>query len=88
MEKMSKKLINLPENCVDEMLDGLVKAHPGLCLHANYRVILTKQVSDCMIDNIISSHALLKVLLAFILVIQKQAFLESNTNWSNQTHWN
>jgi hypothetical protein len=40
------------------MLDGLVKAHPGLCLLANYRVILTKQVSECMID-IISSHELL-----------------------------
>jgi dihydroxyacetone kinase len=45
MEKMSKKLINLPEDCVDEMLDGLVKSHPGLCLHANNRVILTKEVS-------------------------------------------
>lgn len=55
---MSKKLINLPENCVDEMLDGLVKAHPGLSLHANYRVILTKQVSECMID-IFPRHALL-----------------------------
>jgi Dihydroxyacetone kinase len=44
MQKMSKKLINLPENCVDEMLDGLVRAHPGLCLHADNRVILTKQV--------------------------------------------
>ncbi|PNF38319.1 hypothetical protein B7P43_G10517 [Cryptotermes secundus] len=46
MQKMSKKLINLPENCVDEMLDGVVKAHPGLSLHANYRVILTKQWAD------------------------------------------
>jgi dihydroxyacetone kinase len=46
MEKISKKLINLPENCVDEMLAGLVKAHPGLCLHVNKRVILTKQVSE------------------------------------------
>jgi hypothetical protein len=27
------------------MLDGLVKSHPGLCLHANNRVILTKEVS-------------------------------------------
>jgi len=44
MQKMSKKLINLPENCVDEMLEGLFRAHPGLCLHADNRVILTKQV--------------------------------------------
>jgi dihydroxyacetone kinase len=58
MEKMSKKLINLPENCVDEMLYGLVQAHPGLCLHANNRVILTKQVSECII-KVVSSHALL-----------------------------
>jgi len=26
------------------MLEGLVRAHPGLCLHADNRVILTKQV--------------------------------------------
>jgi dihydroxyacetone kinase len=45
MEKMSKKLINLPEKCVDEMLDGFVRAHPGLCLHSDNRVVLTKQVS-------------------------------------------
>lgn len=40
---MSKKLINSPEHCVDEMLDGLVRAHPGLCLHPANRVILRKE---------------------------------------------
>ena len=44
MQKVSKKLINLPDKCVDEMLEGLVRAHPGLCLHADNRVILTMQV--------------------------------------------
>jgi hypothetical protein len=44
MQKMRMKPINLPENCVDEKLDGLGRVHPGLCLHADNQVILTKQV--------------------------------------------
>ncbi|PSN34369.1 Triokinase/FMN cyclase [Blattella germanica] len=43
---MSKKLINSPEHCVDEMLDGLVKAHPGLTLHSANRVILRKEWAE------------------------------------------
>ena len=37
---MSKKLINSPEDAVDEALAGLVATHPGLRLLEGHRVII------------------------------------------------
>ncbi len=37
---MSKKLINSPDDAVDEALAGLVCTHPGLRLLQGYRVIV------------------------------------------------
>ena len=61
---MSKKLINLPQNCVDEMSDGLVRAHPGLCLHANNQVTPTKQVGifHCCLSEIAFQYCHFKFL--------------------------
>jgi len=43
--KMSgKKLINKPENVVDEALEGLTMIHPGLRLLEGHRVVLREQV--------------------------------------------
>ena len=37
---MSKKLVNRPEDCVDEALSGLVASQPGLRLLQGHRVVL------------------------------------------------
>ncbi|XP_063227419.1 PTS-dependent dihydroxyacetone kinase 1, dihydroxyacetone-binding subunit DhaK-like isoform X2 [Bacillus rossius redtenbacheri] len=39
----SKKLINGVDTCVDEMLEGVVAALPGLCLHRGKRVVLVDE---------------------------------------------
>ena len=52
--KMSgKKLINKPENVVDEALEGLTMIHPGLRLLEGHRVVLREQVEKLMINVII-----------------------------------
>ena len=42
-----KKLINKPENVVDEALEGLTMIHPGLRLLEGHRVVLREQVKNC-----------------------------------------
>ncbi|XP_031570895.1 triokinase/FMN cyclase-like isoform X2 [Actinia tenebrosa] len=42
----SKKLINRPENAVDEALEGIVTANPGLSLLKGHRVIIRNDVED------------------------------------------
>ena len=48
-----KKLINKPENVVDEALEGLTMIHPGLRLLEGHRVVLREQVEKLMINVII-----------------------------------
>lgn len=42
----SKKLINNPLDAVDEALDGIVAANPGLNLLKNHRVIIREDVDE------------------------------------------
>lgn len=41
---MSKKLINSPEQAVDEALAGLVATHPGLRLLQGHRVVVRADI--------------------------------------------
>ena len=41
-KKMSKKFVNLPENCVDEALDGLTLTHSALRVLGQQRVVVHK----------------------------------------------
>ena len=41
-----KKLINNPENVVDEALEGLTMIHPGLRLLEGHRVVLREKVNQ------------------------------------------
>lgn len=45
-QSSSKKLINRPENAVDEALEGIVAANPGLSLLKGHRVIIRNDVED------------------------------------------
>ena len=40
-----KKLINNPENVVDEALEGLTMIHPGLRLLEGHRVVVREEVT-------------------------------------------
>ena len=40
-----KKLINNPENVVDEALEGLTMIHPGLRLLEGHRVVVREKVT-------------------------------------------
>ena len=41
---MSKKLINRPEDAVDEALAGLVATHPGIRLLEGHRVVIRSDI--------------------------------------------
>ena len=41
---MSKKLINHPDDCVDEALEGLVMTHLGLRILGEQRVVVHESV--------------------------------------------
>ena len=43
-----KKLINKPENVVDEALEGLTMIHPGLRLLEGHRVVLREEVTSTL----------------------------------------
>ena len=43
-EMSSKKLINNPNDCVDQALEGLVMTHSGLRILGNQRVIVQDSV--------------------------------------------
>ena len=43
-DRMSKKLVNSPDRCVDEALAGLVASQPGLRLLKGHRVVLRADV--------------------------------------------
>ena len=47
-----KKLINNPENVVDEALEGLTMIHPGLRLLEGHRVVLREKVKQSINQNI------------------------------------
>ena len=44
MAMTGKKLINNPENVVDEALEGLTMIHPGLRLLEGHRVVVKEKV--------------------------------------------
>ena len=46
MSRENKLLINAIDNCVDEMLEGIVLENPGLQLLENHRVILREDLFD------------------------------------------
>ena len=46
MSKIKKKLINVPEDAVDEALAGLVAACPGLRLLQYHRVIVRCDIEE------------------------------------------
>ena len=43
---MSKKLINSPDNAVDEALAGLAAVHPGLTLLKDHRVVVRTDIEQ------------------------------------------
>ena len=45
---MSKKLINHPDDCVDEALEGLVMTNPGLLILGKQRVVVHESVCYCV----------------------------------------
>jgi len=47
-----KKLINNPENVVDEALEGLTMIHPGLRLLDNHRVVVREQIDPAKVSII------------------------------------
>jgi len=47
-----KKLINKPENVVDEALEGLTMIHPGLRLLEGHRVVVREQISSSKVSLI------------------------------------
>ena len=46
MTTLGKKLINNPENVVDEALEGLTMIHPGLRLLEGHRVVVREEVNQ------------------------------------------
>lgn len=44
VQKMSKKFINHPDDCVDEALEGLVMTNPGLRILGKQRVVIHESV--------------------------------------------
>ena len=59
---MSKKLVNRPEDCVDEALSGLVASQPGLRLLQGHRVVLRADTHSLARDGKVklSYHCKLK----------------------------
>ena len=54
---MSKKLINNPEQVVEEALEGLVAAQPGLQLLAGHRVVLRADTQTLATEGKVRSSA-------------------------------
>ncbi|CAK1540769.1 unnamed protein product [Leptosia nina] len=46
MSKITKKIINSPESCVDDNLRGVVALYPSLKLHPKHRTITIRQDAD------------------------------------------
>lgn len=44
-----KKLINSPNSCVDDMLDGIRVAFPGLSVNTSARIVMRCQVNEILI---------------------------------------
>ena len=51
---MSKKLINSPDNAVDEALAGLAAVHPGLTLLKDHRVIVRTDIEQVKSEGKVS----------------------------------
>ena len=49
--RMSKKLVNCPERCVDEALAGLVAGQPGLRLLQGHRVVLRADTDSLVLQE-------------------------------------
>ena len=44
---MSKKLINAPDECIDQALEGLVLVHSGMGLAGGKRVVVDRVSGQC-----------------------------------------
>ena len=56
-----KKLINNPENVVDEALAGLVAVHPGLRLLEGHRVMVRANIETVIKEGKVGDVYLLKM---------------------------
>ena len=55
---MSKKLVNSPEDAVDEALAGMVAVHPGLRLLEGHRVVVRADIASVVKEGKASSMKL------------------------------
>ena len=54
---MSKKLVNRPDDAVDEALSGYVAAHPGLQLLEGHRVVIRADIDSYIAQGKVSTFS-------------------------------